>query len=82
MPSGGARPGAGRKLGGKNRITLEKEAAAAGTTPLSHALAVLRDPKASERRKDLMAAVAAELMKAAAPEPSPAAPRSETSTTD
>jgi hypothetical protein len=44
VANGGARPGAGRKKGGANRITQEAIAKAAnGLSPLDYMLAVLRD---------------------------------------
>jgi hypothetical protein len=48
MPSGGARKGAGRRLGGANR---EK--------PLAYMLRVMRDPDAPAERRDRMAIAAA-----------------------
>lgn len=45
MPAGGARPGAGRKPGIKNRLTKEqvKAVAETGQTPLEFLLEVMRD---------------------------------------
>jgi hypothetical protein len=51
---GGKRPGAGRKRGARNKVTLAREAelAASGLTPLDYMLSILRDPEAShEDRK-------------------------------
>ena len=58
---GGARPGAGRKKGSLNRATAEARAAAAktGEMPLDYMLRVMRDPKASNTRRDEMARTAA-----------------------
>jgi hypothetical protein len=47
MPRGGARPGAGRPKGGKNRKTIERmkiaeQAAAGGITPLELMLQLMR----------------------------------------
>jgi hypothetical protein len=54
---GGARIGAGRKRGSVNRATAEARAAAArsGETPLQYMLRVMRDPSASNSRRDDMA---------------------------
>ena len=52
--TGGKRPGAGRKRGARNKVTLAREAelAASGLTPLDYMLSILRDPEASrEDRK-------------------------------
>jgi hypothetical protein len=52
--TGGKRPGAGRKRGARNKVTLVREAelAASGLTPLAYMLSILRDPEASrEDRK-------------------------------
>lgn len=59
---GGARPGAGRPKGSKNKVTLEREAEikASGLTPLDYMLSLLRD-----ENQDL--AVRADMAKAAAP---------------
>jgi hypothetical protein len=45
MSNGGARPGAGRKLGGRNKrtIAIEAKIAASGLTPLDYMLDVLRN---------------------------------------
>src|SRR5262249_29800956 len=58
---GGARPGAGRKKGSLNRATAEARAAAAktGELPLEYMLRIMRDPKASNTRRDEMARTAA-----------------------
>src|SRR5262249_59799061 len=58
---GGARPGAGRKKGSVNRATAEARAAAAktGEMPLEYMLRIMRDPKASNTRRDEMARTAA-----------------------
>lgn len=59
MPVGGARPGAGRKKGGANRLTQEAaEKARDGLSPLDYMLAVLRD-EANEMAARLDAAKAA-----------------------
>lgn len=52
MAKGGARPGAGRKPGGQNRITKEAVAKAHdGLSPLDYLLSVLRDPGADEAKR-------------------------------
>ena len=58
---GGARPGAGRKKGSLNRATAEARAAAAetGELPLQYMLRIMRDPNASNTRRDEMARTAA-----------------------
>ena len=58
---GGVRPGAGRKKGSLNRATAEARAAAAktGEMPLEYMLRIMRDPKASNTRRDEMARTAA-----------------------
>src|SRR5262245_43978328 len=58
---GGARPGASRKKGSVNRATAEARAAAAktGEMPLEYMLRIMRDPKASNTRRDEMARTAA-----------------------
>jgi hypothetical protein len=51
---GGKRPGAGRRKGARNKVTLARavELAASGLTPLDYMLSILRDPEASrEDRK-------------------------------
>ena len=51
---GGARPGAGRKPGSKNKRTRKNidEAAAAGQSPVEYLLEVMRDPTAEPHRRD------------------------------
>lgn len=62
---GGKRPGAGRKLGSKQKIAktyLTKSALVAagdGEMPLQYMLRVMRDPKTDDKRRDAMAAAAA-----------------------
>ena len=58
---GGVRPGAGRKKGSLNRATAAARAAAAktGEMPLEYMLRIMRDPKASNTRRDEMARTAA-----------------------
>ena len=57
---GGKRPGAGRKLGGKNKRTLRNETIdSERRMPLQHMLDVMDDPKASQDRRDRMAIAAA-----------------------
>lgn len=53
MPRGGARPGAGRKKGGSNKLTQEavKKAKAGGKMPLDYLLEVMRDAGAEEARR-------------------------------
>lgn len=60
MAVGGARPGAGRKKGGVNRLTAEAVAKGNdGLSPLDYMLAVLRDTKESpDRRLDAAKAAA------------------------
>lgn len=50
MGHGGARPGAGRRRGSRNRKTVEQAAAveASGLTPLDYLLSVMRDSEKSE----------------------------------
>lgn len=69
---GGARPGAGRKKGGKNSKTAEiaQKAAKQGITPLEYMLSVLRDPipdDADPAVKVAMVGMRFEAAKAAAP---------------
>lgn len=64
MPSGGARPGAGRKAGKGNKITGKRradaiKAAKDGQMPIDYMLAVMRDPDAAITRRDDMAKAAA-----------------------
>ena len=69
MPRGGKRPGAGRKKGSAdNRSVVQdrgfltkpsRAEAVSGLTPLDYMLSVLRDPKASVKRRDEMAIAAA-----------------------
>jgi hypothetical protein len=58
---GGRRPGAGRKAGVANKLTQQFRAAvaASGQDPLEYMLAVMRDPKADQDRRDRMAVAAA-----------------------
>lgn len=61
---GGARAGAGRKKGGSNeatgkRVDVAIRALRNGITPLEYMLQVMRNPKASESRRDEMARAAA-----------------------
>lgn len=53
MGHGGARPGAGRKKSGTNRITEEAiaRAEAGGEMPLDYLLRVMRDIKADEAKR-------------------------------
>ena len=57
MSRGGARQGAGRPKGLRNKRTVEMQAAiaAAGETPLDYMLRVMRDPQAEQQRRDAMA---------------------------
>ena len=57
MPSGGARPGAGRKPGSTNRMSAEARAnaAATGEMPVDYMLRVMRDESVEARRRDDMA---------------------------
>lgn len=60
--SGGARKGAGRKLGRASRKTREiadRLAAEAGLTPLEYMIQVMRNPDAATDRRDAMAIAAA-----------------------
>jgi hypothetical protein len=61
MARGGNRPGAGRKAGTPNKASVErqKKVAATGDTPLDYMLKVMRNPKASDDRRDEMAKAAA-----------------------
>jgi hypothetical protein len=61
MNRGGARPGAGRKLGSVNRMTAEAQRSAAdgGETPLEYMLRVMRDTMIKDSRRDDMAKAAA-----------------------
>lgn len=53
MPSGGKRPGAGRKKGGTNRVTEEaiERAQESGELPLDYLLSIMRDIKANEDKR-------------------------------
>jgi hypothetical protein len=52
MANGGARPGAGRKPGGRNKITQEAIAKASdGLSPLDYLLGVLRDTEEEPARR-------------------------------
>jgi hypothetical protein len=59
--NGGPRPNAGRPKGSRNKFSkLQAERAyATGETPLEYMLAVMRNPRASSRRRDEMARAAA-----------------------
>ena len=66
MPRGGARPGAGRKKGGTAAAVaatkpraINRDAKAAGMTPLAYMLSVMNDREADETRRDRMAQAAA-----------------------
>lgn len=50
---GGARPGAGRKKGGVNRVTQEAiaKAEAGGEMPLDYLLRIMRDMEADEAKR-------------------------------
>lgn len=58
---GGKRLGAGRKPGAKNKASAKREAEirASGEVPLDYMLRVMRDPTASDSRRDDMAKSAA-----------------------
>jgi hypothetical protein len=58
---GGARNGAGRKRGVRNKKTKEllEAVAASGIVPLDYMLAVMRDETAPDERRDAMAIAAA-----------------------
>lgn len=58
---GGARPGAGRKKGGRNLKSLIQQAEAndGGETPLQYMLRVMRDERQNLQRRDDMAKAAA-----------------------
>lgn len=64
---GGARRGAGRKKGLTNRKTAEQmqRALTGGEMPLDYMLAVMRNPRASLKRRDDMAKAAARFCHAA-----------------
>ncbi len=53
MANGGARPGAGRKKGGHNRVTEEAiaKAEAGGVMPLDYLLGIMRDVEADETKR-------------------------------
>ncbi len=53
MANGGARPGAGRKKGGHNRVTEEaiEQAKAGGQMPLDYLLGIMRDVEADEAKR-------------------------------
>lgn len=52
MARGGARPNAGRKPEGRNRLTQEAVAKASdGLSPLDYLLQVMRDPDADQARR-------------------------------
>lgn len=52
MPRGGARPGAGRRKNGKNKLSQEAIAKAnEGISPLDYLLSVMRDAGADEGRR-------------------------------
>lgn len=53
MAHGGARPGAGRKKGGANKITQEaiEKAKAGGILPLDFLLQIMRDEDADEAKR-------------------------------
>lgn len=53
MALGGARPGAGRKKGGANRLTQEavEKARSGGIMPLDYLLEVMRDAGADEAKR-------------------------------
>ena len=61
MAKGGARPGAGRPKGARNKrtVALLEAAARAGELPLDYMLRVMRDEKADTDRRDAMARTAA-----------------------
>jgi hypothetical protein len=64
MPRGGKRPGAGRKVGSRNKAKLiaearEREIVISGKDPLEYMLEVMRTPDASWPRRDEMAKAAA-----------------------
>lgn len=61
MAHGGARKGAGRPKGARNKATEEarKKAAETGETPLAYMLRVMRNTKADPKRRDAMAQAAA-----------------------
>lgn len=64
MARGGARKGAGRKQGAANKATQEAIAAAkaTGELPLDYMLRIMRDAQAEDRRRDAMAAAAAQYL--------------------
>lgn len=60
---GGARKGAGRRIGAKAAVTREAiERAGAGETPLEYMLRVMRDAQQPDERRDRMAMGAAPYM--------------------
>lgn len=61
MARGGARPGAGRKIGQATKMNAQakKAALAGGITPLQYMLNVMRNSRADTKRRDDMAKAAA-----------------------
>jgi hypothetical protein len=61
---GGARPGAGRKAGGANRVTKEAvaEAEKSGIMPLDFLLGIMRDASADESKRIDCAKAAAQYL--------------------
>lgn len=63
MPVGGARPGAGRPKGKKDRVLVAapqlEKAVLDGMTPLEYLLSVMRDPQMDGFRRDRAAVAAA-----------------------
>ncbi len=64
MSRGGARPGAGRKAGGVNRVTQEavKAAKKSGLLPLDYLLSVMRDGDADDGKRIDCAKAAAQYL--------------------
>ena len=59
MARGGARPGAGRPKGVRNKRHVVIVEDPSALMPIDWMLAVLRDPQAEQNRRDQMAALAA-----------------------
>lgn len=64
MSRGGARPGAGRKKGGANKVTQEavEKAKKGGIMPLDYLLGIMRDKAADEAKRIDCAKAAAQYL--------------------
>jgi hypothetical protein len=72
MPRGGKRPGAGRRLGSREKKTIEEEAASANESVLNFLLRKMRDPRVRPEQRVRMALAAAALQARAEPGAEPA----------